>query len=306
MKVLIVGYGSIARKHHAALLQIDPSIEVFVLHSRDSNNTVENVCKLYNYNEVQNNQPYDFIIISNPTYKHIETIENLLYLKSPLFIEKPLSDTLECKNLVNKIGQSGIITYVACNLRFLDSLVYLKEHLLRKLKVNEVNVYCGSYLPEWRPGTDYRLSYSANAPEGGGVHLDLIHELDYTYWLFGIPASVRSFRSCKSSLGINATDYANYLLEYDKFAANISLNYFRKDSKRKLELVCDDDTYVIDILENSITKGQNIIFQSEQKIIDTYVKQLEYFVENAVLKQNRAYIMNNVGEAFEVLKLSLQ
>ena len=92
------------------------------------------------------------------------------------------------ETLVKRINQSNLLTYVACNLRFLECIQFLKERLDSQKKfVQEVNVYCGSYLPDWRPGKDYKTIYSAIKEKGGGVHLDLIHELDYIYWLFGKP-----------------------------------------------------------------------------------------------------------------------
>ncbi|HPJ68329.1 MAG TPA: Gfo/Idh/MocA family oxidoreductase [Desulfobacteraceae bacterium] len=306
MKVLIIGYGSVAAKHHKALLKLDNNVEVVALRSRNTAKEIENVASVYTYNEAKSKAPYTFAIISNPTFKHTEAIEQLLSLNCPLFIEKPLSDTLKCGTLVKEIFSAKVITYVGCNLRFLDSLVYLKEKLLKNLVVNEVNVYCGSFLPEWRPGLDFRNVYSSNAEKGGGVHLDLIHELDYVYWLFGKPVSVSSFKSSTSSLGISAIDYANYLLGYNTFSVNIILNYFRKDKKRQIELVCSDDTYTIDLLRNSITNNSEIVFRSEQTIRDTYFRQMEYFIDLVIKERNQGKMMNDIHEAYEVLKICLK
>lgn len=306
MKVLIIGYGSVAAKHHEALLRLDPAIELVALRSRYTAKAIENVVSVYTYNEARGNAPYTFAIISNPTFKHTEAIEQLLSLNCPLFIEKPLSDNLNCGTLVEELLSAKVITYVACNLRFLDSLVYLKEKLLKDLVVNEVNVYCGSFLPDWRPGLDFRNIYSSDAERGGGVHLDLIHELDYVYWLFGKPVSVSSFKSSASSLGISAIDYANYLLGYNTFAVNIILNYFRKDKKRQVELVCADSTYTIDLQSNSITSNSEIVFKSDQTILDTYFKQMEYFIDLVIKGRYEGTMMNDIQEAYEVLKICLK
>jgi predicted dehydrogenase len=305
MKVLIVGFGSIARKHYQALLQIDPSANIIALRSNALSEPIMDVVSIYTVEEIMQNAPYDFAIISNPTYKHEETIERLLDLNCPLFIEKPLFHTIESKKVLKKITKKGIKTYVACNLRFLESLIYLKETLLPVIIPNEVNVYCGSFLPEWRLGVNLKSMYSAHASKGGGVHLDLIHELDYIYWLFGKPVQVHSVKRSKSTLNINAIDYANYLLEYDKFAVNIVLNYYRRDKKRTIELVCSDDTYSIDLFSNNITSTNKTLFQSEQVIMDTYKIQLEYFINKAVKSKGDENIMNTVYEAFEVLKICL-
>jgi predicted dehydrogenase len=306
MKVLIAGFGSVAKKHYHALLQSEPSVGFVALRSNTSKEPIQNVLSIYNTSELRLNAPYDFAIISNPTNKHEETIELLLELRCPLFIEKPLFHTLNSERILNKIAGYGIITYVACNLRFLDSLIFLKEKLLPNIKVNEVNVYCGSFLPEWRQGVDYKTVYSAHSDQGGGVHLDLIHELDYSFWLFGKPLNVTSHRRSKSTIDIDAIDYANYFLEYDRFAVNIILNYYRKDKKRSIELVCSEDTYLVDLCTNSVSSTKELLFRSKQDVTDTYKKQMEYFIEiiNSPSGKN-GEIMNNVEEAFEVLKICL-
>ena len=137
--------------------------------------------------------------------------------------------------LVQLVESNNIITYVACNLRFHPCIIYLRNILSKNiLIINEVNVYCGSYLPDWRPGVNIRTIYSSNPNMGGGVHLDLFHELDYTVWLFGHPKVSKSFLRSASSLNIDSIDYANYILEYNTFNANIILNYFRRKPWVKL------------------------------------------------------------------------
>ena len=224
--------------------------------------------------------------------------------KRPLFIEKPLfSEITEDSNaLVNKVEEQGIPTYVACNLRFLECIAKIKELIVGK-RVNEVNVYCGSYLPDWRPNVDFRKVYSANKEMGGGVHIDLIHELDYIYWLFGTPYHTQSFFSNKSSLNITAYDYANYLWEYNDFSISVVLNYYRKDSKRTLEILTDEGIYLVDLLKNTISYNNKLIFQSNQLPLQTYTAQIKFFIEEILNKKTK---FNTIVEANKILELCLQ
>lgn len=304
MKVLIIGLGSIAKKHIAALHQLDQSAEIFALRSNpNSKSYTSGVLDIYNINDIKV-ADLDFILISNPTSEHFSTIQQLAEFNKPLFIEKPLFSGIseETQTLVDQIEKQGIITYIACNLRFLDCIKELKT-LLKDEKINEVNVYCGSYLPDWRPGVDFRTVYSANKEMGGGVHIDLIHELDYVYWIFGNPDKTNSFFSNTSSLHISAYDYANYLWTYKTFSASIILNYFRKESKRSIEVVTDNGTYYVDLIKNSIEFNNKCIFASQKRITNTYYSQIEFFVEN-ILKRKEKF--NTIEEANTILKLCMK
>jgi predicted dehydrogenase len=137
---------------------------------------------------------------------------------------------------------------------------------------------------------------------GGGVHIDLIHELDYAYWIFGKPTSVRRTISSASSLEISATDYANYLLHFDKYNINIVLNYFRRDTKRTLEVVCDDGTLNVDLQKNEVYWNGSLAFKSHQQMSETYIDQMRFFTENILTKK---VLFNAVNEAFEILKICL-
>lgn len=304
MKVLIVGYGSIAKKHVTAIRKINPLAEIYALRSNKLANDEPAIINIFSLEEAKT-LDIDFIIVSTPTNLHFKNIEELIPFEKPLFIEKPLSDSLQIASVLPEIESSNIPTYVACNLRFLDVLRYVKDKYINKsYKINEVNSYCGSFLPDWRPDQDYKKSYSASSKMGGGVHLDLIHELDYIYWLFGHPITVNKVLKSKSSIGIEAIDYANYTLEYENFTSSIILNYYRRDPKRSLEILTDQCTVLVDILKNQVYENGNLVFESKQLILDTYENQLNWFI--ALIDKKEMNTFNSVIEAYEVLKIALK
>lgn len=304
MRILIVGLGSIAKKHISAIREIDPHAVIYALRSSGNVEIYDEVINIFSINDVQIKP--DFIIISNPTNLHEEAIIQSLTFNCPLFIEKPvLSNTRNAGVLLREISKRKIKTYVACNMRFNPALVFLKSHLeIEKPFINEVNIYCGSHLPDWRPGRDFRKIYSANENMGGGVHLDLIHELDYCIWLFGMPLQVKSVKRKVSSLAIDAIDYANFALSYTNFTVNIILNYYRKDAKRQLEIVSSDDTLTVDLLKNKICSNvsDKVLFEEPFKMSDTFVRQLKYFIDHS---QQNGEFENNFQSGVRTLKIAL-
>lgn len=303
MKVLVFGLGSIARKHIAALRKIDPEVEIAALRSSRKSVPEDGVSDLYTLDEARAFTP-DFAIISTPTAIHSETIRSAMRLGVPLFIEKPLVHSLEDTSIATEIKAAGTLHYIACNLRFLECLEFVKKAVeTRGVGINEVNSYCGSWLPDWRPGTDFRKTYSALPEMGGGVHIDLIHEIDYICWIFGQPARTTATLRNNSSLGIEAIDYANYCLVYPGFCASVILNYFRRDYKRTLEIVWEDETWLVDLPHNRITSGSRVIFESSQTIPDTYECQLRYFI--SLIKRGSTHSLNEVSDAVITLRAAL-
>ncbi len=300
MKVLIVGLGSIATKHIKALRDIDEHVEILAWRQAKRSPAPEGVEEVQSLEGLQ----VDFAIVSNPTSLHLQTITQLLPLDCPLFIEKPLSHDLEgVSDIIDAIDNQQLMTYMGCNLRFLPTLQFLKEQLPQAGKINEVTVYCGSYLPDWRPHLDYKTSYSAIRELGGGVHLDLIHELDYCYWLFGMPSKVHSFASNVSHLNIEAHDGAYYHLVYKDFLVNVSLNYFRRTPKRTVELVLENDTWLVDLLNGSVTdQNGTVIFQAQFDIMQTYKDQMIHFL---TCIQSGVSSMNTIDDGYKVLRMCL-
>jgi predicted dehydrogenase len=304
MNILIVGLGSIARKHIDAIQFLNFNATIYAL--RSTNNVV-NEKGIINVFSIDNlDITFDFAIISNPTHLHFEYIQILAKKNIPLFIEKPAVHTLDnCGKLISLIESKNLMTYVACNLRFHPCILFINKYLKSvPIRINEVNVYCGSYLPDWRPGKDFRKIYSANENMGGGVHLDLFHEFDYITWIFGFPNKSNSVRRNVSSIDINAIDYANYNLEYTNYTVSIVLNYYRKKAKRTIEIISDNQIINVDLVNNIVLdENDQILFQlSNFEMINTYYDQMQYFLN--CLKQ---YVkpMNSLKESIGVLKIVL-
>jgi len=305
LNILIVGLGSIGKKHLSAIYTFYPLANVFALRSKRKSKKYENVINIYSIDELEIN--IDFVIISTPTNLHENDIIKFSKLGCPLFIEKPVLHNLKNIESINNIlFSNNIKTYVACNMRFHPGIIHLKNFIdNNKSKINEVNVYFGSYMPNWRNGIDFRENYSSHEDMGGGVHLDLIHELDYCIWIFGYPISIKSVFRKVSNLEINSIDYTNYILFYDDFTLNIKLNYYRIDSKREIEILTNDTTLIYDLIQNKVfdNKSKQILFHEDFSMMDTYNNQMKYFIDN--INNNQKTIMNNFEESIKILKIAL-
>jgi predicted dehydrogenase len=93
MNILIIGLGSIARKHIEALQSLEIDVNIYALRSNLNADAEEGVVNIYSIEDLA--ILFDFAIISNPSNMHFKFIEMLAKKNIPLFIEKPAVHTLE-------------------------------------------------------------------------------------------------------------------------------------------------------------------------------------------------------------------
>lgn len=223
--VLISGYGSIGRRHASILSKIVDKKNITILTQQKLSN-FRTIKKLKALNEID---PH-YIVISNPTSDHINKVRFIEknFKNKLVLIEKPLfSKSNEVKIKKNKY-------YVGYHLRFNPIINFLKKKIKSK-KIWSVNIFCGSYLPSWRNNIHYSKSSSAKKKLGGGVLLDLSHELDYIQWLFG-KMEIEYCKSKKlSNLNIETDDFLNLSAKTKKVPSiQITLNYFTRKRTRQI------------------------------------------------------------------------
>jgi predicted dehydrogenase len=242
-KALVVGLGSIGTRHARILSELRCTVSVV------SRRTVEGFDCYPELSEALLRFAPDYVVIANETSAHLATLQNLVQLgyRGMVLLEKPLA--LQSAALPDHRFRQAALGY---NLRFHPVLVGLHEALIGE-QIISAQVYCGQYLPDWRPDTDYRNSYSAQKELGGGVLRDLSHEIDYMNWLFGDWRRLAALGGNLGGLEIDSDDCWGVLIEYGRCpVATLHLNYLDRPGRREIVVTTKNHTFKADLKSSSL------------------------------------------------------
>jgi predicted dehydrogenase len=183
----------------------------------------------------------DAVVISNRNDQHIEVALAAARKGLHIYIEKPLSNNLtNVEELKDLEKRNSLVIEIGCMMRFHPNLILINKLLSDGIigKVYFARACVGQYLPDWRPGQDYRQLYSAKAEYGGGVLLDLIHELDYLLWWLGKIKEVSAVLAHQSDLEIETEDVALLSIQFQNgILAQVQMDYLRPFYHRTCEIV---------------------------------------------------------------------
>ena len=233
--LLLIGYGGIARRHLANIKALIQDANVLVL--RQSKSVLEPeddwASVTLSVAEALAFAP-DAAIIASPASCHVEQALALAKINTHLLIEKPLSVSMD--------GVDALLE--ECSARGLTLMVG---------DIVSIQAEVGQYLPNWRPGKDYRATVSARGELGGGVLFELSHELDYVNWLLGGTASVSCFSARTGVLDMDVEDSATLILEgASRGIASIHLNMVQKNPSRTCRIVGTKGLIFWNYLENRV------------------------------------------------------
>ncbi len=305
LKICFIGVGSIAKRHINNLRMIADQRKIDLIVEalrRDVNVEEEQKLKIVrSYKDYKDlSDDYDVIFITNPTEFHMETLQKVLNKSKSFFIEKPLASVKNIDQVKKFIFPKERVYYVACPLRYTKVLQYLKKYIETK-RVIGARCISSSYLPDWRPGKDYRDTYSAHRELGGGVSIDLIHEWDYIKFLFGMPEKIIYWNGKKSYLDVDCEDVALYVAEYENMFIELHLDYFGRSSIREIMIFTDEDTVIGDLINSKITflKEKKVVEFREER--DSYqIAELEHFLDILDGKGSD----NSIEDAYQTIQLT--
>ena len=315
-RVLIVGYGSIGKRHARLVRDLFPYAKITILRHKVSKKIK------YQYVDYCVTNLIDAIkfkpqiaVIANPASQHVNVAYPLAKLGVHLLVEKPISNsTKDVLKLVNICKSKKSILMVGYNLRFLESLKKFREVLKKNIigKILSIRSEVGSYFPSWRPDLDYKKSVSAIKELGGGVLLELSHDIDYLVWLFGNVKWVSSTIQRKSDLKIDTEDTAHITLclsgvnKNSDIIANLNMDFYRHDATRFCKVIGKLGTLHWNAIDGTIklfkkdAKQWKTIYKNEVHRDSTYISEWKHFIN--CIKNNKKPIVDG-KDGLEVIKI---
>ncbi len=315
--VLIVGYGSIGKRHLENFLQFR-DIQLTVYTKRNDLQLLKKKgIKISNsLTECLKENP-DIGVITNETSLHIPIAIKLAKEGLDLFLEKPLSNSLkDVEKLRAIVRKKKLITQMGCNMRFHPCIKKIKS-LIEQQKIGRVvsvQVQNCSYLPDSHRWEDYRKSYAARKDLGGGVILtNAIHEIDYMYWFFEDVENVISMSGKFSDLDIKAEDYVSSLLKFkNKIIGELHMDYFQRPDFRsckirgtKGEIYWNSDNNCVNIYNMNKKKWETKFdngFSHNIYTYSSYVEELKHFLKCV---KHRKETINDLEQGITTLEIAL-
>jgi predicted dehydrogenase len=253
------------------------------------------------------------VIIAAPTEFHLRLALATARHDAHIFIEKPLSHSMEgVELLLTECQQKGLITMVGCNMRFHPGPATVRRLLQEKTlgRILCARLQSSSFLPRWRPEHDYRKSYSAS-PTSGGAILDCIHEIDLADWYFGPGVVLGSATLPASSLGLDTDGAAEILISHHSgVLASVHVNFIQRDYRRGCQIAGTRGTIYWDFAMRSVqvfgedgTLSRSFAEPEGWEINHMYLDELSYFFDCVDRRQQTD---NPISDARRVLALALE
>jgi predicted dehydrogenase len=217
VRALVVGFGAIGRRHLRNLRAMEPSASITVLRRPGSPAAAAGADRVvHDLGEALDGRP-EIAVVASPAPTHVPIARALAERGVHTLVEKPLSHTVNgVADLIEQVGRTSLVFMVGYCLRFHEPLRALQSAIadgrIGRLLFLEASV--GQYLPDWRPGVDHRQTASARRETGGGVLLELSHELDYARWLGGELEEVSAQAARMGDLDLDVEDWAAVTLRF--------------------------------------------------------------------------------------------
>lgn len=305
LQVLVFGVGSSGTRFIKILHQKKCQVSVF---AHRPNLLPPNGCQLHT--NLHDLTQFDAAIIASPSSTHATYAKACLQARIPTLVDKPLATSISDAKLLMKLAEKQqTLLKVGFNLRYLPAITEV-TNLIRSGRLGEIlyaDIYMGQYLPQWRPAKDYRDCYSASYQAGGGVALDLIHDLDLALSWF--PACQLKLRLTQklSTLAIDVEDFVLWQTDKPPFIS-VRVDYLNHLKTRKYTMVGTEGSLVCDIVRQElILATDDQTTTSRKKLFDlqaTFKTEVEMFFQLILQRTHPIITERELG--VDALRLALK
>ncbi|MEI9984232.1 MAG: Gfo/Idh/MocA family oxidoreductase [Aliidongia sp.] len=287
MHILIVRLGTIGR-HHLGLLQaLDPAPQITVWRHRRSDEVLHGVATVYDLDSALAAKP-DAAFLCGPASEHVEIARQLAEHGIHLFVEKPISDRLDgTAELIEFCARRDLVLAVGYCLRFHPAVEGLRDAVAAGAigRVLHAQAEVGQSLPDWRASGGAPVA-GAVVALGGGVLLELSHEIDILCWALGRPVAVSARLARLGAETVDTEDCADLLLDFPGgIRGTIHLDWLSRPMRRSCTIIGTEGTLRADLLTGSLdlykTKTESwtiLVAAAPDRIDATYRAEIDHFL----------------------------
>ena len=297
MKFLIIGYGSVGKRHVKNLIEL--GIECLVVDPdsyRREEASAESLKSYESLDHLDLPDNFDAVVICSPPVFHVSQTTWALNKAKKVFLEKPLGlNYIDCQKLLSyKYDQ----IFVGYTYRWNPQFIELKNCIEKKLIGTPyyANFSIGMHLEDWHPWENYRDFFMSSSVLGGGAILDESHFLELILELFGLPSEIFCTQSKISSLDIEADDYVFSHFIYNNLRIDVKLDLFKRPHESFIQIYGEFGSIECDFIQKN-----NILIKSKSYANFTSNTNSFQYDRNDVFKQMISdfikFVSNETSEA---------
>ncbi len=315
LRVLVVGGGSVGRRHLANLLGFGITKVAIVEPRPDRRTELQDHfgdIAIYETEEAAYAAGrYDVVIVANPPAFHIDSGNKAVAAGAHVLMEKSIFHKVEgVEEFLKQAEAAGKLVGVYYMYRFFDTLQYIKTLLDQDAlgKVFSAQVTFSEYLPDWHPWEKPSDWYVSQKSLGGSELLDENHTVDFARWFFGEIAEVSGHVARASEVTVDSDDFAEFICYHDSgVVTQIHQDAFGRKSRKDMWIMGEKgtifwDSYMGGNLVEWYQGGTNKveIFKGRVSRNDAFIELLRDFLECVATGRQPAV---SGWEALETLKV---
>jgi scyllo-inositol 2-dehydrogenase (NADP+) len=259
IKTAIVGFGSVAEKMHAPLIDVCPDLDLIAAverHHTKCESIYPGVTTFRSLDELLEADVADLIVITTPNEFHFPMAKKCLEAGKHVVVDKPVTIFSHQAEELNSLAlEKRLICSVFHNRRYDGDFMTLQK-LVRQGDLGDL-VYLESHFDRFRP--DVSENWREKEVPGNGITFDLgTHLIDQVVVLFGFPnwiqADIRKQRT-----GAVADDYFDIILDYGLLKVKVTAGTLVNVPTPKFLLLGKNGTYQkfgLDVQEAAFKAGE--------------------------------------------------